>query len=236
MTRRSPNSSRLVHFVSLVALAGALLLPSAAMALVQDGQAWFLATAHGSIGGNWKLYLEAQPRVGGGPSEDGIQQLLLRPAIGYQITPTWSLWQGYAWTPSFHPDKDENRIYQQSLVETPREILPVSLVNRTRLEERWIQGASNVSFRLRHMLKAVYPLTDDGVWALVGYDELFVNLDSSKGGPSSGFNQNRVFFGVDYVVMEGVKLEVGYMNQYLHASGKEDGMNHNGVMQIDYAW
>lgn len=211
-----------------------LLVPRAqAAALEQDGQVWFMATARGAIHGNWKLYLEAQPRIGG----DGIRALLLRPALGYQITKSWSLWQGYGWTPTFDPYKNENRIFQQSLLEFPRGDLPFSVINRTRLEERWIEGANGVAVRLRHMLRVVYPLDASGRWALAGYDEPFVNLNDVTSGPAAGFAQNRAFVGINRELLPGVRLEVGYLNQYINApTGKPNGMSHNALVWLDYLW
>ncbi len=64
-------------------------------------------------------YMEVNPRIG--DDVTNIDQLLLRPAIGYQLTEHLSIWQGYAWvgnfnqphTPPQSPFFEENRIYQQ---------------------------------------------------------------------------------------------------------------------------
>ncbi|NJL16827.1 MAG: DUF2490 domain-containing protein [Nitrospira sp.] len=64
-------------------------------------------------------YMEANPRIG--DDVTNIDQLLLRPAIGYQLTEHLSLWQGYAWVGNFNQRhrlhsrlfSEENRIYQQ---------------------------------------------------------------------------------------------------------------------------
>jgi hypothetical protein len=209
----------------LVALA-----PLTGSALENEGQGWFVNTARGPITGKWKLYLEAQPRVGSG----GMRQLLVRPAIGYQITEAWSLWQGYAWAPSFDPDRDEQRMFQQSAVETPRGELPVHLTNRTRVEERWIEKADGVSVRLRHMLRATYPLDEAERWSRAAYDELFVTLNEPSGGPRAGFDQNRGFFGVSRKLGGHVTVEAGYLNQFIDS--KPDVLRHIGVLALDYAW
>lgn len=198
-----------------------------------QGQLWFLATARGPISGRWLAYLEAQPRISG----SGMEQLILRPAVGYQLTKRWSLWQGYGWTPSFDPFRGENRIYQQSQVETPRGELPVHLVNRTRLEERWIEGVSGVSLRLRHMLRVVYPLDETKTWSLVAYDEPFVTLNRASGGPLPGFDRNRAFLGVGRGLGSGVNLEVGYLNQFVNtAPGNSDLLTHTALVWLDYLW
>jgi hypothetical protein len=225
--RRRPGIAAVFVFSCILGAA------SASAAAENDGQGWFLVTARGPIGHDWKLYLEAQPRIDG----DGMRQLILRPAVGYQLTRAWSLWQGYGWTPSFDPFKGENRLFQQSLVETPRGTLPFALTNRTRLEQRWIEGVSGVSVRVRHMLRAVYPLAAQERWALVGYDEPFVTLNDTGSGPVSGFDQNRVFLGVNHLLAAGTRVEVGYLNQVLNGrAGAADTLRHVGLLWLDYQW
>ncbi|MGK0303033.1 MAG: hypothetical protein ACI89X_003920 [Planctomycetota bacterium] len=226
----SSHLTRLRPFALALAVVSVCLAQNAA-ALEHDGQGWILTTASGPISGNWKAYVEAQPRL----SDDG-QTLLLRPAVGYQITPQWSLWQGYAWTPSFNPDKDEHRIFQQSVFETPKGFFPFALTNRTRLEERWIEHTDQTAFRLRHMLRGMQPIGDTGKWALVAYDEVFLNLNDVDNGPQEGFAQNRAFFGINRELTPRIHGEVGYLNQFLRSDGKEDSMNHNGLLALYYKW
>lgn len=221
-------------FASLLVLGWLLIAPvSPTLAVEQDGQVWLLTTARGAIQGPWKLYLEAQPRLDG----SGVRQLILRPAVGYQVTRLWSLWQGYGWTPSFDEFRDEQRSFQQSLVEMPRGRLPVALVNRTRLEQRWIENSEGTAWRLRHMLRLVYPLDMDGTWALAAYDEPFVALNSIQGGARSGFDQNRAFLGLSRSLAEGLRLEVGYLNQLVNQpSGETDLLRHVALVWLDYLW
>jgi hypothetical protein len=229
MRRNRRRLNRLLPSVIVVLLC----LAAPAWGLDEDEQAWVLVTARGSIHGRWKLYLEAQPRF----DETGTRQLLLRPAVGYQVTPQWSLWQGYGWTPSFDDFRDEQRSFQQSLVETPRGFLPVTLVNRTRLEQRWIEDSDGTAWRLRHMLRLVYPLDDDGTWALAAYDEPFVALNSVSDGPRSGFDQNRAFAGINRALGYGFRLELGYLNQFVNQrGGQSDLVRHVGLVWLDYVW
>jgi hypothetical protein len=228
----SRRSSRRVR-AAIQALLLAALVPSGSPALDNDGQAWFLGTARGTIAGDWKLYLEVQPRVGG----EGLRQLILRPALGYQVTRGWSLWQGYGWTPSFGPFVGENRSFQQSLVETPRGRLPFALANRTRLEQRWIEGVSGVSLRARHMLRAAFPVESMPALAAVMYVEPFLTLNQTGGGPPAGFDQNRTFVGLSRALGAGVRLEGGYLNQFVRTpSGRPDLLRHVALVWLDFAW
>jgi hypothetical protein len=164
------------------------------------------------------LYLEIQPRIGNlddlGSNND-FAQLILRSAAGYKLNSNVSVWQGYAWIPTFEPLRfNENRIFQQLLIENKHNRL--NLTNRTRLEERWIEGTNGTTVRFRHQLKTSYPISKDSKWSLAGHDELFFTLKGVSNGPASGFDQNRAFLGVGRKLSEQVKTEIGYLNDYVN--------------------
>jgi hypothetical protein len=156
-----------------------------------------------------RFYGEIQPRFGDNYKE--FTQLIVRPAVGYQVGKKTSVWLGYAWTPSYFPaDRDESRLFQQLLIEdlSPR----FDLINRTRLEERFIGAAGGTSLRLRHQVRAVTPLSRRGRrWTAVASDELFWNLNGTPNGPTSGFDQNRAFLGASYGLSRQTRLEFGYL-------------------------
>jgi hypothetical protein len=224
--RAASELARVVVFVLALMVSS---LPAAG--LEHDAQGWFLFTAQGPLHGDFKLFLEAQPRLGG----DGMRQLILRPAAGYQITPQWSLWQGYAWTPTFHPFRVEHRSWQQSLLLSPWG--RVRFVNRTRFEQRFLEGADGTSLRLRHMLRIVLPLGASQRWLLAAYDEPFFTLNDTEGGPQTGFNQNRAYLAIARRIGSHTNLELGYMAQYVRGSGSaEDVLSHNPVLWIERSW
>lgn len=176
----------------------------------------------------WQVFMEAQPRIG-----NDSTVLVLRPALGYQLTKHFSLWQGYAWQPTFRPEfKNENRIFQQALYET--KIRKLSFTNRTRLEERWIEGADGTATRARDQIKFSYPLTRSGRLSVVTSEELFVNLNSVDGGPHGGFDQNRVFAGLNCKLNKISNLEFGYMNQFANRHNARDRMNHILMLTLNF--
>ena len=67
-----------------------------------DGQLWFPLYNRFQLPGNFRGWAEVNPRFGDDVSE--IDQLLLRPAIGYQISQSFSIWQGYAWVTNYQPN------------------------------------------------------------------------------------------------------------------------------------
>lgn len=217
---------RKIARVLSAALAGVSLLVPPARAVTQDGQVWIPITARVALPSRFRLWLEAQPRIGG----DGMRMLLLRPAIGYQVLPNWSVYQGYAWTPTFNSFNSENRIYQESLFDDHWGDL--RLVNRTRLEERFIDGVGGTSLRLRNMLRLTHPLDQAHHWYVALSDEPFATLNDTGGGPRSGFDQNRAFLGLRYQLTPNVAIELGYLNQYSNKRA-EDVSSHNALLSLD---
>lgn len=189
-----------------------------------DFQIWspvYLWARHGKV----RLMLEANPRVG--VSTGHMDQLLLRPALGYQLTPTVSVWQGYGWTPSWLPSfVNETRLWQQVMVEN--KFQRFAMVNRTRLEERYIEHLSGrTGVRMRHFLRLQAPFKEGSRWSGVIYDELFVNLNKVSSGITPGINQNRLFVGVNRKVNEHMNVDCGYQYQYINRNfPTEDRNNH----------
>lgn len=219
----------------------ALLAFGPAPALADDTthglQQWSLVTMTARVSDKAMIYLEAQPRTTlAGPPEDRVNHfssLLLRPAVGYQVHPNLSLWQGYAWTPTFNPElRHEHRLFQQALMQ--HQIKKVTMVNRTRLEERFIEDARGAAIRGRHMLRLVLPLDADKNWSLVLYDEGFLNFNDVSRGPQAGIDQNRVFAGVNRRLGSQASLEAGYLNQYINRQNAANKVNHALLVWLNF--
>jgi hypothetical protein len=189
-------------------IAALLLLPTTLPAAESDLQSWTLLTAQGHVAERVRLYAEVQPRLSLLP-ELGLDRLLLRGAAGYDLTPSVTLWLGYAFTPLFQPVfESEQRPFQQLTVNTTFDA--GLLVNRTRFEQRFIEG-KDLSIRLRHMVRFVRPVAAGSSWDLAAYDELFVNLNAPDVGPAQGFDQNRLFLGLARRFVGGLAFEFGYL-------------------------
>ncbi len=202
---------------------------------IHDGQIWF--PIYNTIKFPNKIlgWMEVNPRFGDDFSE--IDQLLLRPALGYQITQKFSIWQGYAWITNYRPDfTDEHRLYQQ--ISYRDSFSHFRVFSRTRLEERFIRDAVGTALRAREMARLDFPFGEKNEWAWVVYDELFVNLNSIRNGPDSGIDQNRVFVGINRKVNEYLSVDVGYQNQLINTAGSSvpDKMNHIILIQTFFNW
>lgn len=172
-----------------------------------DGENWSLINLNLVLPRQWRVSLEAQNRVANNLRDQ--DRLLLRGALGYQLHPKWSLWQGYAWTPSFQPRyNSEHRLFQQVIYQ--HRFKRLDLANRTRLEERFIAGVGDTSYRFRTLFRGQYYLDKRRKWSIVANDELFINLNNASRVTTSGFDQNRTYLGINHAFSPHVNLDVGY--------------------------
>ena len=190
---------------------GCLGLP--AMAAAQDAvdsQLWVQVVATVRLSPNWRLHLEEQPRW----YEDwsAPYQIITRTALGRRLTDRMTLWGGYAWVakPPGEGVTHEHRIWQQLSATLPTAARWTPSL-RLRLEQRFQDSWSNTSHRFRTMARAVRPLDASGQWSLAAWDELFLTLDDTSGGPWQGVDQNRLFTGVLRQFSPKVGFEFGYL-------------------------
>lgn len=192
----------------------------------EDGRAWLNITAIGSLpADNWHWYAEMQPRWRTELSE--FDQLIIRPAVFYTVSEQSSIWAGYARVvthPAGGSNFDEDRVWQQFLYNF-QPISSVSVQSRSRLEQRFIENADDTGYRLRQMLRLTMPSKISAQLTWVAYDEYFLNLNHTDYGARKGFDQNRAFAGINWTFNPSLKLEVGYLNQYINAKNT-NAMNH----------
>ena len=200
---------------------------------------WMVYAGDHPLTGPWGLHLESQWRR----HDAGIrpQQLLLRPAVNYQLRPAVGLSAGYAYVTTHrygeYPVQSpfpEHRIYQQVTVQ--HKIRRVELLHRARNEQRWL-GQTMVSpsgdrghrtwryqNRFRYMVRAVVPLKRKP-WYFASSNELFLNYAPTHG--ARAFDQNRAFVGIGRLVARETRVEAGYMQQtLLQRNGRVLELNH----------
>ena len=184
-------------------------------------------TAMGPVSGDLIYFAEIQPRVGNGASQ--VEQTILRGAIGWKLSSSLSVYQGYGhiMLPSQGGrDVNEERSFQQInwIIGTPRR---GELSSRTRLEQRWRSDGNGTGWRLREMLRYEKPLKQgsDAVNALV-YAEGFTALNSTDWGQKAGFDQVRSFAGAEIKLVGKSTAELGYLNQYIDQGNGARRMNH----------
>ncbi|HEY9785948.1 MAG TPA: DUF2490 domain-containing protein [Candidatus Obscuribacterales bacterium] len=199
-----------------------------ALAVENDLQLWTPVTLDIPFHRKVRGYCEVNPRIGDGISN--ISQLIVRPAMELRINEDFSLFTGYAWITTYNNGEvlHENRIWEQILLD--KDIKRLSIINRTRLEQRFFSDLSGTGNRLRHMVKLNYGLIKR--LYLTASNELFINLNSVKDGPQAGVDQNRLFVGLGLKTIKQSRVEAGYQYQYVNRSDPfDDQANHAILIQ-----
>lgn len=201
---------------------------------------WLVYSGDHAVSGKWGVHLEGQWRRN---EFTRPQQLLLRPAVNYQLTDNVILTAGYVWV-STHRAGDfppavpfnENRLFEQVIINHRAKRL--NLQHRFRLEQRWVDRRAvtpegervtldqNYSNRARYMLRLTSPIHDD--WYFATYNQLFINMAPLRG--QHAFGQNRAFAGIGFELYKDSRLEFGYMQQtVLQGNRQIVELNHTGI-------
>lgn len=209
----------------LIAALFALTANAAHAEVDNDNRIWLNFNAQGKLPVgtlNWYAELQSRWRENG----QDFDQLLIRPAVFYKLSERSGLWLGYANVQTRTAQsgtREEHRIWEQ--FSYTFKLGPATLQSRTRLEQRALDSGDDIGHRIRQMFRVTMPLEQSPKFSLVGSNEVFVNLNDTDWGMRSGFDQNRLFFGVGYSFTSNFRLEAGYLNQYVDTA-TVDRRNH----------
>lgn len=226
------------HLAALLAIVACVATTWPALAADHDTGAWGIVSTTDTIDWNgqataWRYAFDAQLRHFN--RANGANQYVLRPSLGYVLANDVSLWAGYGY---FLTDPDsgdsvyEHRWWQQAAW-TARRWDWGTLSLRARLEERIVEDADDVGWRLRQQVQLLMPLADSDL-SLNLWIEPYVNFRDTDWGARSGFDQNRAYAGVRMPMTAGTWLEAGYMHQYINRRGAEDVVNHFGILHLRF--
>ncbi len=215
---------RFFYLVTAFILLIISLFDNCALAVESDLHDWTSVYITLPITERVKFNLEETTRLG--EKFTHLNQNVLRPALGYQLTKDFSVWQGYAWNPVFYPKfVNEQHIWQQALWK--HHFPKFTFTGRFRLQERFIQGVDGVSVRARYFFRFQCPIDKKKIWSLVAQTEPFVTLNNRLNGPKAGLDRINSFFGINKVISENVNLDLGYQLQYVNSiSPAQDRLNH----------
>lgn len=171
-----------------------------------------------------RLWVESQGRFSNAnPMENmNFYQGMMRTAMGYAVTDRLTLWAGYTYLPT--ENYGQGYVGEQDVWPGIRYIFPTKLGTvtlREMLEMRFTRGDAP-GIRPRTLVKLIHPFEFEPRLGLVLWDEFFFNLNNVANNPNgglSGFNQNRAFAGLSWIVNESTRMEFGYMNQMINKSG-----------------
>lgn len=152
-----------------------------------------------------------------------LEQLLLRGGITYKPQKTnikFTLGYGNVTTVAFGPDNSttkESRLYQEALY-------PVKFGNRFytnhrfRYEQRFVEN-QDLRTRYRYNLFLNIPLNKSSMESktlyIALYNELFINGQRNVGSGNTVelFDRNRLYLGMGYIIKNGLKFQLGIMEQ-----------------------
>lgn len=200
---------------------------------IQDQRVWFSYLGQYKVSAKWGFHLETQFRM-----DNELRQSLQKAyRIGgiYYLSSTENLTAGYAYVNTFSSSLDkfyaENRIWEQYQVN--KKWKKNTTMHRLRLEQRWIEqlAANSTAYqsRFRYMNRNLFHLTnlksDTKELYAVLQDEVFLTLGENKVN-SKFMDQNRFLVGLGLNWRNEIRLEMGYMNQFVTSSYGNDAINH----------
>jgi len=194
----------------------------------EERQAWLAAFASGPISSDSRVlgWIDAHARF----RDDGetLDTVILRPGIGWRVNARLDVWAGYARIEGRRAGRDleEERAWQQATYPLA-EWAGGRLTGRTRLEQRFRDTGDDTGWRLRQFLRYGRPFagTDFGI---VVSNEAFFGLNQADWGQRSGFDQNRALIGGYFQPRKSLRIEAGYLNQYIRVPGRtQDRALHN---------
>lgn len=203
---------RSLHLRPLVALSLSA-LPLAAQNQSQVG--WYVYNGDHAFAGRWGVHFDIQPRFTN--MTGAWRQVLVRPAINYQVTPNLTVAAGYAFRNDWFgeaPDRryqlNEHRLHQQ--IRYARQLGGVRLQQRGWVEERWLQQRDSRDrlyyTRLRYMLHGTLPLR--GATYLASSGEPFWRIPAR----GSRLEQYRTYLAAGWRFAGDFRFEAGYQHQW----------------------
>jgi hypothetical protein len=211
--------------VTIVILFMLLFPASTAIAQSSDLGNWLIYFGNKKIDNKWNWHNEVQYRNYNAVGD--LEQLLLRTGIGYNLTENNNnllLGYGYINSQNYLDNNDdklsvnEHRIYQQFI--NKQKFVRVSIQNRYRFEQRWVEGDFRARFRYFlsfNVLLNNAEMIDRTVY-LSSYNEIFLNSKRTV------FDRNRLYGGLGYKLNDMFRFEAGYMNQFFNY-GNRDQIN-----------
>lgn len=194
---------------------------------------WLSAALAGTLGDDdsrWLYSAEAHARyfdIG-----SGINQWLVRPAVGYTLGKDVRAWAGYSRyrVRSRTGDvADENR-YWQELDWRAGAIGSGSLSLRARLEQRDISLSSEIQHVMRLRAKYARPMAGGKPRSLVLSAESYIDLNETDWAGGAGLAQYRLYGGLEWRLSPGSALEAGYLHQHIELESQVDRVNHVAVL------
>jgi hypothetical protein len=201
-----------------------------------DFQTWIPININVKLGEQLRGFLEFQPRIGDDTSH--LTTMIIRPALGWAVTPTVTLWAGYLMSADEVLDSKsglytdryliENRAWQGLTWKDMTEDKQFTWEMRNRLEERFLAANADPSIRWRTRFRFEQLIPAFPALSVIASEELFVNLNDNENNRQlqAGLQQNRAYIGLGYRFAPQFQIETGYLEQHVwRRAGKADQNN-----------
>lgn len=196
-------------------------------------QQWYTYFGTAQLSKHWSIPFDVQARIRNGISDKG--QILNRAGLQYMPGSKAGYLLGYAYVTTYSDGADawapEHRIFEQFLYKhTARKF---TMTHRVRFEQRWVgqktAGHSDVQswkygHRLRYFNRTQFPVKTTPFYVAL-QNELFMNMWNNKINDKF-IDQNRFLVTPGFAVQPNLKLEAGYMNQFIQPAAGDKTMNH----------
>jgi hypothetical protein len=200
-------------------------------------QNWYTYFGTAQLSKHWSIPFDFQARIRNGISDKG--QILNRAGLQYMPGQKAGYQLGYAYITTYSDGADawapEHRIFEQFLYKHTAS--KFSMTHRVRFEQRWagqkISAHHSVQswkygHRLRYFNRTQFPVRKEQKatpFYIALQNELFMNMWNSKINDKF-IDQNRLLITPGFAVQPNLKLEAGYMNQFIQPATGDKTMNH----------
>lgn len=211
-----------VRTATLLAALYAAWQPSIAQAQDEDVQLWIYAVATGDLDDNTRLTLDASARWR--EQRRGDEQQTVRFNIEQEVTDSVRIGGGLGVFDA--GGLTEVRPHQEFTVTSGR------LSARTRIEERFFDGADRMEFRFRQRLRYSLPIGDDFDARFDG--EYFNLVQTQNRNSSAARDQWRGRVEIGWKARKDLRLSLAYLAIYTPTPNAPDPFNHVPQAWIEY--
>lgn len=211
----------------IAGLATALLAPAA----LAENQIWTTISLKKKPAADSAYEFELNNELRFQPDGD-LDTIEIRPGVTRKLENGLSLSGGYlfASTRRAGPDRREHRLWEQVGYELG-EVGGGKVAGRSKIEQRWREGADGTGWRLRQQVSWEHPIAGTDLKFNLS-DEATLGLNETSWGNSKGLQENRAKAVVKWKAGKAT-WEVGYLNQYRNGvNGAADEDNHHLVLGL----